>query len=199
MVARLTLFWITATSVLLAASCFQPKTPEGLACSSERECPSGQSCGPDMICRPTGKTPLPGQDSGPDCEAQACLGSCETWNCLTEACEPDDSRCATEEFCNSLTLECNIAVSCTADELLDEKGDCGDCGDRHCNAVGTGSECRQDASECADNCYLFDAQWACIGDCQSGGCDPNGPPCCDTARQCYPLPGNDHECRTEPL
>lgn len=53
--------------LLLAAGCYDPTALDGIACSASGQCPDGQSCDPDGVCR------TPGDCVGLACRQATCL------------------------------------------------------------------------------------------------------------------------------
>ena len=119
--------WVVIVAAAVAA-CFSPRFRPDLECGPNGECPPGQMCGADRICR--GEVEVP--DARPDAPPVAC---------------------ETSEQCQSPPNPCLLPGTCTADHVCDfGEVDCSamadECNDAVCE-LATGACVRMPAHEAA--------------------------------------------------
>jgi hypothetical protein len=144
--------WISIlVAVASTTACFNPKVPEGVACSTEGECPAGQTCDPvDNRCYsvlpdrdrdgsvdppPDGPPRADGSVDPPDAAVAPADAAVDAGGCR------GDQDCDSGQRCNLDTGECVQPPPSCQNQTRDGDETDEDCGGPDCRACSPGDTC----------------------------------------------------------
>jgi hypothetical protein len=78
-----------------------------------------------------------------------CTGTCSTYDCASNSCNPDASKCSGGDTCNPTTFQCEKPAQCQAGTW--DTASCGECGRRQCKSDETGYKACESYSACGNN------------------------------------------------